>query len=70
VCKKGDDKSGGSKGENKGAGGKERKGKEREEELVVRFYLVLFGEAKRRVWQYPSFLGFQVIGRYKHIFII
>jgi len=34
----------------RGAGGKERKGKEREEELVVRFYLVLFGEAKRGVW--------------------
>ncbi len=52
MCKKGDDKSGGSKGENKGGGwkGKERKGKEREEELVVRFYLVLFGEAKRGVW--------------------
>jgi hypothetical protein len=62
--KKGDDKSGGNKGENKGPGGKER-----EEELVVRFYLVLFGEEERGVWQYPSFLGFQGIGRYINIFL-
>ncbi len=48
--KKGDAKSGRNKGKNKGAGWI---GKEREEELVVRFYIVLLGEEERGVLAVP-----------------